>query len=186
MIIGTTTTDGVTKVIVKQVNGVSKVSCGCCKDYMIITFTSDGEGVAFGLETRLVDEKNNEVCRAASSGGDEVYLMTDEYSLNTYYYLYNEALANNDWTSSFNIDLFANIDAGDNCYEGTGEQDDDGFCLPKTPYSATCIVKFRGKTKSGLYTIYTIPTGSACAVILVGTLTVYSSPLSDGSYFEIL
>jgi hypothetical protein len=164
-----------------------KVSCGCCEgDAMIITFTSDGEGVAYGLETRLIDEKNNEACGEAGSGSPAVYLMTDDYIRNTYYYLYNEALANNDWTSSFNIDLYANIDAGDNCYEGTGEQDGDGFCLPKTPYSATCIVEFRGKTKSGSFTTYMIPTGSNCAGLFVGTLIVYSSPLSDGSYFEIV
>ena len=153
---------------------------------MIITFTSDGDEVDYGLESLLIDEKDRQAssdCGAASS--EYMYCKEDDEIDNNFIYEAGRAYLENDWTSSFNIDLYANIDAGDNCYPDF-EQDEEGFCLPKTPYTVDVTVNYRGVTKSESYTTYRIPTGTGTASLYVGVLTVYSSPLPDGSYFELM
>jgi hypothetical protein len=158
--------------------------CSCAQNIMIITFTSDGEGVGFGLESRLIDEKDREACGGCESGSEYMNCIPDDGTDNNFIYEAGRAYLENDWTSSFNIDLYANIDAGDNCPDF--EQDGEGFCLPKIPYTVDVTVDYRGVTKSESYTTYKIATGSNCAGLYVGILTVYSSPLPDGSYFELM
>lgn len=156
-----------------------------CVQNMIITFTSDGEGVANGLETRLIDEKDREACGGCESGSEYMNCIPDDGIDNNFMYEAGRAYIEGDWTSSFNIDLWANIDAGDQCYTEDGA-DAEGFCLPKVPYTVVATVEYRGDTKSRSYTTYMIPTGTNCAGLYVGVLTVYSDPLPDGTYFELM
>lgn len=147
-----------------------------CVQNMIITFTGEE-----GLETQLFDEKDRAASGGCEAGSEYINCIPDDGIDNNFIYEAGRAYIEGDWTSSFNVDLYANIDGS--CYDSV---DSEGYCIPRTPYPVTVTINYRNATKSKSYTTYQILNESGLASILIGSFTVYSNPLPDGTYFELM
>jgi hypothetical protein len=184
MIIGTTTTDGVTKVKTKTTDGVVKaVECACCGfDEIEIIFRLNHGGHFY---ESMVQAPNGDYAAGGTASSlyiDSPYLPDGVNKLtNDYYFKAAESLAAEYWTSSINLTLKAQIDEG--CYDTA---DEEGFCTPRIDWGVTVTASYRGQTKSKETETYAILNESGYASYVIGTLTVYETPLGDGSYFEIL
>jgi hypothetical protein len=162
-----------------------KPSCACCDfEVMDISFSSSTNGGGLFLES-MVMAPNGDFSAGGTAGSlyiDSPYLPDGvNKQTNDYYFKAEESLAAGYWDTSINLTLKAQGDAG--CYDTA---DAEGYCTPREPQPVTVTATYRGRTKSKDTTTYAILTESGYAFYVIGTLTVYETPLGDGSYFEIL
>ena len=152
-----------------------KLKNHCLCNVMFINF-SDVES----LETYLYGGPDVEASGGCESGSEYLRCIEDENN-NNFIFEAGSAYRNGVWTSSYNVSILASIDG--HCYDNVDEQ---GYCIPRTPYTVTATVNYRGRTKSKSYTTYEVLNESGFATIEVGAVTVYASPLEDGTYFELM
>lgn len=166
---------GVTSVILKQVDGVTKVSCACCEEWLVVDFSgsSDGGYVSGSICSTTTGFFGTSCwCEGGFYEG-----ASDRQHIET-----NVGLARNDgiWTSSVNFTVKAHMET--DCY---GEEVDN-VCQPQTSTPGTLSVTYKGVTKSADIELIEALLESACSGFDVGlTITVYATALGDGSYFEI-
>jgi hypothetical protein len=146
-----------------------KASCTCCDLYQLtIKYDWGGTGMS-DLDTKTTAFGESVGFACGNSGTYVQWIGGDNTGLNGYEQvdvLVDKAKTDGLWTSSYNIDCFAGWYEP---AEGSGP--------------ANLIVEYKNKTKSK-----SISPGSqsGCASTGVATVTVYSTQLPDGSYFEIL
>jgi hypothetical protein len=153
------------KVLLKD----GRVSCLCCNLYQLtIKYDWSGTGMR-DLDTKTTAFGESVGYACGDSGTYVQWIGGDNTGLNGYEQvdvLVDLAKTNGLWTSSYNIECFA------------------GWFTPRGGSGpADLIVEYKNKIKSKL-----ISPGSqnGCASTGVATVTVYSTPLPDESYFEIL
>jgi len=172
---------GVTKVIVKQVNGVIKASCACCCDeWLVVDFPNSDVIGGIGASGSICADGFGFQYGCWCEGG------TYDHPLDSgrQHILTNVGLARCDgvWTSSVNFAVKAHRETYcDGMYvEGTA------ICDPQTSTSATLSVTYKGVTKTASMDLLHAELESNCTGFDVGlTITVYAAALGDGSYFEI-
>lgn len=146
------------------------VPCACCDQpyQMQIYYSWYGTGQS-DLDTNTV-AFGASVGFACGSGNDYVTWISGDNTgidgLETVHVLVGDAKRDGLWTSSYNI----------NCYAGWYEP-----ATGSGPAFFQTVYRGVAKTK----TIYP-GVQSICASTHVATVTVYSQPLTDGTYFEIL
>ena len=164
-------TNGVKRIVAKD----GKVSCGCCSELLDVLFypTTTSEGSMSGTIC-ISDETTADAFGFYFSGcwceggiydvdSTRQHIVTDV----------GAARQDGVWSSSVNFEVNAHWDAGD----GTGTGDE-----------AFIDVTYRGITKTASLGNLTIAEyGSNCSGESTGvTITIYATPLPDGSYFEIV
>ncbi|MEN9534834.1 MAG: hypothetical protein RLZ22_163 [Verrucomicrobiota bacterium] len=165
------------KIILKDINGQQKVGCECCDDWLFVDFS--GTGVSGSICTPTIGF-------FSYSGGDQCWCEGGSYDgdSNRQHIETNVGAARTDgvWTSSVNFSVKAHSDQMCEEYvSGTNK------CDPETSTSGTLSVTYKGVTKSTAINLVIAEYGTNCSYEDVGkTITVYSTPLGDGSYFEIL
>ena len=157
---------GAKKIILKDVNGQQKVSCECCDEWLIVDFT--GTSVSGSICTSATGFFSTSCwCEGGFYDGEST---RDHIETNV-----GAARADGVWTSSVNFSVKAHSDQM--CEE----------CSPETSNSGTLSVTYKGITKTASISLVVAEYGSNCSGEDVGkTITVYATPLGDGSYFEIL
>jgi hypothetical protein len=149
-------------------------SCTCCEDFEL-AITYDWRGTdQFDLDTNTTAFGESVGFDCGDSGTYVVWLLggdgvQDDESQNGFERVdvrVDLARTNGLWTSSYNIECFAGW------YEPAGGSG-----------SATLSVTYKGSTKTK-----SISPGTQddCAATPVATITVYSTALGDGSFFEII
>jgi len=169
------------KVVLK--NG--KPSCACCSfDVMDISFSSSTNGGGIFLESMVMAPNGDFSAGGTACSTYICYKISPDGVnglANDHEFKAAESLAAEYWTSSINLTLKAQGDAG--CYDTA---DEEGYCTPRDPQPVTVTATYRGRTKSKATTTFAILTESNYAFHVIGTLTVYATPRADGSYFELL
>jgi hypothetical protein len=165
-----------------------KVSCECCGgEYISIRFSSDSYEHVINLETRIVDGNNSETAQCSSTG---MYMSGELENCSEWSqeYFFDVAKSKSDgyWSSSFNFELWADMEAG--CYGGFEPWMDDpvdGYCQPPfETYNVLVTITYKGVTKSKSYETFAMLTESLFAAHYIGALTIYES--STGIDFELV
>jgi hypothetical protein len=92
------------------------------------------------------------------------------------------ARADGVWSSSVNFSVRAHLD-----WECETYMPDSATCDPQTNYTGSISVTYKGETKSKNMDLFRAQIGSQCTHYDVSPIiTIYSTPLGDGSYFEIV
>jgi hypothetical protein len=149
-------------------------SCACCEDFEL-AITYDWRGTdQYDLDTKTTAFEESVGWSCGDSGDYVLWLAggsgaQDDTSQNGFERVdvrVDQARTDGLWTSSYNIECFAGW------YQPAGGSG-----------SATLSVTYKGITKT-----MTISPGTQnnCASTAVATITVYSTALGDGSFFEII
>lgn len=160
---------------------IEKAKNHCLCNVMFISFSGGNN-----LESRI-DDQNGLSAHNCDGGSPYIqclnwlYTGDEEVNESTYFFNAGRAYRDGEWTSSVNLNLYSDIDAG--CYDTA---DTGGYCTPRVPYTVTVTVEYRDVTKSKSYTTYRVLNESGIAFIPTGTITVYANPIGDGSYFELM
>lgn len=159
---------GAKKIILKDVDGQQKVGCECCEEWLVVDFSGYGVSGSICTPTAGFFAYTGQCwCEGGFYDGE-----SNRQHIET-----NVGVARADgvWTSSVNFSVKAHSDQM--CEE----------CSPETSNSGTLSVTYKGITKTASISLVVAEYGSNCSGEDVGkTITVYATPLGDGSYFEIL
>ena len=150
-------------------------SCTCCGEAFELAITYDWRGTGqYDLDTKTTAFGEVVGWSCGDSGDYVLWLLggsgiQDDQSLNGFERVdvrVDKARTDGLWTSSYNIECYAGwyTPVG-----GTG--------------NASLSVTYKGITKLKTISPYT---QSSCASTSVATITVYSTALGDGSFFEII
>jgi hypothetical protein len=169
------------KIILKNVDGQNVVSCECCvvDEWMIVDFEpkNNADGSVSGS-----------ICNPGFfySSYDFCWCEGGIYDGNSSRQLIETnvgaARADGVWSSSVNFDVKAHLE-----YPCETFIPDTSICDPQTTYTGSISVTYKGVTKSQNMNLFRAERGSDCTIYDVSPIiTVYSTPLGDGSYFEIV
>ena len=178
------------KIILKDIDGQKKVSCECCSELVRIKFESDSYEYVLYLETRIVDGNNFESANCSALGNYMTEICPDPFNPWESTFFFDAGTSRNDgyWSSSFNFELWADMDAG--CYGGFEPWMDDpvdGYCQPPfETYNVLVTIEYKGVIKTKSYETFAMLTESNYANHQIGSFTIYESQQSDGSHFEIM
>lgn len=164
---------GAKKIILKDVSGQQKVGCECCDEWLIVDFAGDnvsgsicGEG--FFTAPCWCDGGNYD------GESNRQHIETNV----------GAARADGVWTSSVNFWVKAHSDEECDPYQPSA-----GICTGNNAgtRSGTLSVTYKGVTKSTGISLVVAEYGTSCSGEDVGNIiSVYATPLGDGSYFEIV
>lgn len=166
---------GAKKIILKDVDGQQKVGCECCDEWLIVDFSGYSVSGSICTPTAGFFAYTGQCwCEGGFYDGE-----SNRQHIETNV---GAARADGVWTSSVNFSVKAHSDQGCEEYvSGTNK------CSPETSNSGTLSVTYKGVTKSTGISLVVAEYGSNCSGEDVGkTITVYATPLGDGSYFEIV
>ena len=168
---------GAEKIVLKEVNGQQKVGCECCDEWLIVDFSGYGVSGSICTPTAGFFAYTGQCwCEGGFYDGE-----SNRQHIETNV---GAARADGVWTSSVNFSVKAHSDEECDPYQPSG-----GICTGNNAgiRSGTLSVTYKGVTKSTDISLVIAEYGTNCSGEDVGkTITVYATPLGDGSYFEIV